>query len=400
MDALVLDGNTRSALAVTRSLGRRGIRVTVGAESHPSLASTSRFCSGMFKFPLSDYPDTGLLRLVQNLLAQNPGSVVLPMTDIALPLILANRESFGSNIILPFPSFESYAAASDKMQLFRLAEECGVPMPRTLFSADFTARERLLELANRLGYPLVVKPSLSKISTAAGWISTSVRYAANRQELTALLDAEPFCSHPFILQEKIEGAGVGIFLLMNNGEVAARFGHRRLREKPPSGGVSTLCESILPHPLAYESAVSLLQRLNWHGVAMVEMKEDQRDGIPKLIEINARFWGSLQLAITSGVDFPWLLYCLAAGIPFSPNPDYAVGTRLLWELGDLDHLLIRLRRSAAELALPAGAPSRWGALQQYAAGWFDPSIQGEVFRADDPRPFVHELKSYLKDLLK
>ena len=37
---------------------------------------------------------------------------------------------------------------------------------------------------------------------------------------------------------------------------------------------------------------------------MVEFKHDERDGVPKLMEINGRFWGSLQLAIDAGVDFP------------------------------------------------------------------------------------------------
>lgn len=39
---------------------------------------------------------------------------------------------------------------------------------------------------------------------------------------------------------------------------------------------------------------------------MVEWKVDLRDGRPKLMEINPRFWGSLELAVRSGVNFPSL----------------------------------------------------------------------------------------------
>ena len=40
---------------------------------------------------------------------------------------------------------------------------------------------------------------------------------------------------------------------------------------------------------------------------MVEFKLDARDGVAKLMEINGRFWGSLQLAVDAGVDFPAIL---------------------------------------------------------------------------------------------
>ena len=54
----------------------------------------------------------------------------------------------------------------------------------------------------------------------------------------------------------------------------AAFAHRRLREKPPEGGVSVYRESI---PLDSELATAgrrLLEDLNWQGVAMIECKRD------------------------------------------------------------------------------------------------------------------------------
>jgi len=59
-------------------------------------------------------------------------------------------------------------------------------------------------------------------------------------------------------------------------------------------------------------AQALLDYVGWHGVAMVEFNVSSR-GIPYLIELNGRFWGSLRLAIDAGVDFPWLLYQLTIG---------------------------------------------------------------------------------------
>ena len=56
-----------------------------------------------------------------------------------------------------------------------------------------------------------------------------------------------------------------------------------------------------------------MRALNWKGIAMVEWKVDPRDGRPKLMEVNPRFWGSLELAVRSGVDFPVLYAQAAAG---------------------------------------------------------------------------------------
>ena len=69
---------------------------------------------------------------------------------------------------------------------------------------------------------------------------------------------------------------------------------------------------------------------------MVEFKTDPRDNQPKLMEVNPRWWGSLQLSILSGVDFPYLLYKLVTEGDVEPVLDYKVGVRCRWLLpGDI-----------------------------------------------------------------
>src|ERR671923_161553 len=80
----------------------------------------------------------------------------------------------------------------------------------------------------------------------------------------------------------------------------------------PSGGVSVLSESVPIDPALRAIAERILDRVRWHGVVMLEFKITPA-GAPCLIEANARFWGSLQLAIDAGVDFPYLLYQVATG---------------------------------------------------------------------------------------
>ena len=127
---------------------------------------------------------------------------------------------------------------------------------------------------------------------------------------------------PSLVQEYIPSGGgeFGASLLLDrDARVLARFSHRRLRSYPVAGGPSTLRESI--HcPEIEDAAERLLRALGWYGVAMVEFRRDPRDGRYKLIEVNHRFWGSLQLAVVSGVDFPALLCRLALGGARGPCP--------------------------------------------------------------------------------
>jgi hypothetical protein len=85
-------------------------------------------------------------------------------------------------------------------------------------------------------------------------------------------------------------------------------------------------------------AARLLEALDWHGVAEVEFKLDPRDNVPKFMEINGRFWGSLELAIEAGVDFPYLLYRLITEGDVKPVFQYKAGVRRRWLEGDIIHL--------------------------------------------------------------
>ena len=130
---------------------------------------------------------------------------------------------------------------------------------------------------------------------------------------------------------------------------------------------------------------------------MVEFKRDGATGTPYLMEINGRFWGSLQLAIDAGVDFPRLLADAALGrLPATP-PEYRDGARTRWWWGDIDQLVTRLKRSAAALHLPPGTPGRWATLARVLVPGLSPG-RHEVFRLADPRPALFESIEWFRSL--
>ena len=390
MRVLVTNGETRPALAITRSLGRRGDEVIVAAERHPSLASASRYCAGREFAPSPARGSDAFVTAIAEIATRRRTQLLLPVTEIATTLVAENRAWLPPACLLPLPEIASLRAANDKSRVLALATDLGVPVPATVAIASAAA----LPGGAELRFPLVIKPARSRVMAASDWLSASVDYAADRAELAFKLDRLAPELYPVLLQERIIGPGIGVFACCRHGEAIAMFSHRRLREKPPAGGVSVLCESIALDPAAADGAKRLLAALHWHGVAMVEFKRDDRDGILRLMEINGRFWGSLQLAIDAGVDFPALLAGMAEDSPATAQQGYRIGARSRWFLGDLDALIATLFHGAERLQLPPGHPGRLRALWRFLA--ISPRRQrSEVLRLSDPKPGLVELWQWL-----
>lgn len=331
---LITDGNTRSALAATRSLGKRGLHVIVGGDTKRTLAGASRYCSETLTYPSPSKDLDAFLAFLKSDARRRGISVLFPMTELTTTAVLQHRDRL-HQFRLPFADFAAFDAVSNKWNLLELAQRLSVSIPQTHFVKNGNDLDALIP---RLNYPAVLKPYRSMILSRGRWIHSCVQYAHSAREVhDTVARWEYFREHPFLIQEYIPGQGQGIFALYDHGTPLTFFAHRRLREKPPTGGESVLSESIPVDPRQVAMAHSILTSVGWHGVAMVEFKVAP-DGIPYLIEVNGRFWGSLQLAIDSGVDFPWLLYQLATEARVDAVDSYAVGVRWRWLLGDFARL--------------------------------------------------------------
>ena len=383
--ALVLDAAQRSALAVTRSLGRAGLSVTTTDAVAQSLAGCSRHSAHYLQSPSPEQEPQVFLRWLADLLEECHFDLVLPVTEITSQLILMHRDRL-PNLTLPFADYDTVMALADKGRLMALAQQLDIPYPQTRWCAS--ARDLKW---GAIEYPAVIKPCQSKIYLGDRWLATRVRVVHTEAELKRELAVSAYLQdHPFMLQAFIPGRGAGVFCLYNRGEPAAFFAHRRLREKPPEGGVSVLSESAPVDPQMQDYAQRLLAEVSWHGAAMVEFRVSP-EGKPYLMEVNTRFWGSLQLAIDAGVDFPYLLWQVHQGQSPGQVDHYRLGQRLRWLLGDLDGLYLYLKGRYT-----LGQKTR--RLLQF----FTPRLhhcRHEINRWGDLGPARYELKLYLKQLM-
>jgi len=315
---LVTDAQYRLALGVVRSLGARGCEVVAAASTARAVAFASRHVLEPARHP--DPADEEAFVAFVSEQAEAGVRVVLPLGQESSAVLARNRDRLPSDLGLPIASADAIDVAISKRRTLELARELGVATPRTWQRRDD-----------------VEYPAVAKAERGAG----AVLYLNEPADLADV-------PTDWLLQEYVPGEGRGLFALFDRGTERAVFMHRRVREFPVTGGASTAAEPV-DDPELRGLGLRLLNRLGWHGVAMVEFKRDARDGAYKLMEINPKFWGSLDLAIAAGVDFPWLAVQLAAGGLSSTPPSPRSGFRFQWVFPDLLHAAARPRDAPAVL---------------------------------------------------
>ena len=308
--ALVLGGNYR-ALGVVRSLGRRGIPVWVVRTDEHSLACASRYAQNSLEWPLGrarakvDYLLT---------LARRHGLdrwTLVPTCDETALLLASHRDRLEPRYVVAAPSADEMAVAYDKRATYAFADAVGIDQPWTMFPscrADLVAAD--------VSFPAILKPAFK--ADANCFTAAKAWRVDSRDELLARYDEARTLVPPEVLmvQELIPG-GPGAQLshaaLCEHGEPIATVSAVRIRQQPMDFGKSSCHVETTRDGDFAVAAKRLLQDLRFTGLAEVEFKRDERDGRPKLLDINARVWGWHSLCERAGVDFPWLQWELLHG---------------------------------------------------------------------------------------
>ncbi len=378
---LITDAHRGNALAVIRSLGRQGMQVTAASPDPSALGFHSKHVKNklVHKDPTSnpnDYADS-----ILNTVIAEKIDLVIPVTDEAIIPLIESAEKFPRHCRIAMPESTAFKIASDKLQTVDMAKRLGVPVPNTSF---VTSSEEALKVVQEFDWPIVLKPQSSRVYRDGQSIqSCKVDYARNEEELVVKMRE---INSPVLLQEFVSGDGHGVEILMHQGRPLAAFQHHRLHEVPVVGGVSSLRESVELDDDLYRHALAMLTELNWTGLAMVEFKVGPT-GKAWLMEINGRIWGSIPLAVHSGMDFPAQLADLYLTGP--PTSDRGVNTNY--------HRNVRSRNSQLEITWIlsvllrrkqhafAKFPGRIGAFTALFT-FFNPRCRDDILAWDDFSP--------------
>jgi len=378
---LVTDAESRKALAVVRALGRDA-EVSTLSGSRISIAGWSRWSRRHHVVPSGD----GFAERVLDLARGRYDVIIAPQEDTIVRLGREADRFAEAGVKLSFPPLEVLELAFDKGLTLELARRIGVPVPATHIAGDHAEIETAAE---KIGFPLVIKPRHSYYWTGSDFrLNGGPTYARNLAELRAALVLLDRAQPPPLLQAWVPGTGRGVFLLLaRDGTLSAAFAHGRVRDVHPSGSASVVRSSVALDPSLLEQSVALLRAMRMWGVAMVEYRVDRRTGQALLLEVNARLWGSIQLAVDAGVDFPRLLVEVTeGGVPQLGS--YRTGITVRWWLGDLMRTIRVLR------GRPRGFPGPFPGREEALRDFLLPRPRGminEVLRRDDPLPALGEL---------
>jgi predicted ATP-grasp superfamily ATP-dependent carboligase len=365
MKVLLTDGECKHTLAATRALGRKNVDVSIISTKPRCLSFHSKYCRK--EFICSNLSTKQFVIELSTILKNEKFDVLLPISYHSCLSISKNIDLLRRYTKIPLASSKSMNIASDKNETVQFAIKNKIPVPKTFTINEINEVE---EISQELQYPVVIK-ALEE--------SGSVKYANSKDELINLYkkECQTFKSQtergkfPQI-QEYIPGDGYGFYALFNHGEPRAFFMHKRIHEFPITGGPSTMAKSYFNSELK-ELGLKVLEKLNWHGVAMVEFKKDRRDGKFKLIEINPKFWGSLDLSISAGVNFPYLACKMCVEGDIEPVFEYNENIYFRWVLPDFRYAV------------------SYGYLLEFIHNFTKKHIYHDI-QFHDIKPFIYQLK--------
>jgi len=305
MKVILTGTESAKGIIVTRALGKEGVYVTTSSYKSFTAASSSKYSSSFFSYADPENSEMDFINSLVDFLKNNKHDVLIPLHSRETYIVSKYKHILENHVAVPVTDYANISITNDKYKTAILADSLDVKIPKTFRITNISDIKNL-----KINFPAVIK--LIDSSSSMG-----LSYANNMNELLEKFESTvknfdlKATKYP-IIQEYIDGLGCGTSVLYNNGELKALVSHCRLREYPCTGGPSTLRISI-KNNLMEKSSKKIMDNLNWHGVAMLEYKIDKEKGIPYLIEINPRFWGSCYQSVASGVNIPYWLSLIGKG---------------------------------------------------------------------------------------
>jgi len=347
---LVIGDDLRSFLAIVRSLGRNNIVVHAAPFDFSSPALASKYVAAVHRLPPYALGAQDWLAELQHVVTQEKIDLIIPCDDRSVLPLHHHRADLSARVAVP--NDEAMLAFFDKCETRALATACGVPIAHGGPISE--------QLVAEIGLPLAVKPRRSMQLSGIGQRGAVSIVRDDAALAKALASAQP--PGEYFLEAFFVGDGVGLSVLADRGDILQAFQHRRLQEASETGGSSSRVSEAI-HPALMSAVAAMCQKSRLTGVAMFEFRHDRVSDGFILLEVNARFWGSLPLAVASGVEFPVLLCALLSGTPSPERCGYQIGVQRRDYSGEYYRILLEAERGGSVMmratALMVALPQLW-----------------------------------------
>jgi len=295
---LVTDGQYRKALTIVRALGDSNYNIYVSSSQRFCIARYSKYVKKFIHYPDYKSSEKKFLKFIKKIISIYNIKIILPIEDESVEIFSRKKELF-KTVFIPIPDYDKFIVARDKAKTLIEAKSAGIDIPKTWFLENI---KKIDKIKDKIEYPAVIKPKKSSGSRG-------IAYIKNKKDfLNKYLKVHQKYKYPMI-QEYIpqNGKKYQVLLLRDKkGKIVASAVQELIRQFPVRGGPGTLFKTIKNKKLL-EKSIKLLDKIDWFGIACVEFIEDTRNGRNVLMEINPRFWGTLNLSINAGVNFPKIL---------------------------------------------------------------------------------------------
>lgn len=331
MKLLITDADSKISLGIIRSLGLKNYEIEMFHHYKRPLCFYSKFCKKINILP--NYNSKNFNTKFLKLLKEKKYDLVIPVQYNSFYFLSKIKKKIlkFSNVVCENHNKINFVSSKKKVNY--LSKKIKDKNFRVIETIKYESVNKLTSKRIKTNFPLVIKPAYEQ-----GGNSKNIFYVKNFSEIIEVFNKVGNSKEnilKYIIQKKIEGVGRGFFALSQNGKCLNTFQHQRIREMPISGGMSVAAKSIFDKNLQ-KIGEKIVKKIKWTGLIMLEFKFYENKYY--LIEINPKFWGSLDLAIASNVDFPNKLVSYANGIKSKKKDLYRLNVKFHWPLnGDLQN---------------------------------------------------------------
>jgi predicted ATP-grasp superfamily ATP-dependent carboligase len=333
--AIVLGSHT-IGLGLIRGLGEKGVPVFCLYYEKKDMGYVSKYVRESRFVAHPEWNQEEFISSLCQLKGKAPGAVVFPGDDATLKAVSRHKDFLNASYRLACPEWEIAEKCIDKKQTYLIAEELGIPHPVT---RDASSMESALEAAGTMRLPCLLKPRQSHI-----FFEKFKKKAIVVQRKEEVRPAFRMCTEEgqdVMVQEYIPGGdseGVNYNSFYVGGKPLVEFTSRKCRLSYPGFGVPRVVRSErIPEIL--NPARKLLGAMKYTGYSCVEFKRDTRDGVYKLLEINARHNRSGILSTRCGINFPFIEYQSHVNGAIPKPATFKEGVHWIDEISDLVNTL-------------------------------------------------------------
>ena len=313
---LLIEGRARQVMPLMKSLHKLGAHVTTYNASRLDMGYASHYPNKkILSYCNSVNPEKSWDCISKELMTKNY-DLVIPLNDFVAILLSKHKEELKPYVTIAANDWDVFQFASDKLKTMKVCMDNNIPCPKTFILDDNLDDLSKLDLQ----FPVCIKPR-------TGYSAVGFRKIDNPQDLKEIVKATKEKYGASLLQEYIPQTDLQYkaeIYIDRNGEMKSACVFSKVRWYPVDGGSSTLNVTV-DRPDIVDSCMKLLKVINWRGYADIDLIQDPRDGVAKIMEINPRITGSVKICYVAGVNFSEQILQDYLGEEVTPYFEYKKG---------------------------------------------------------------------------